>query len=331
MSVRPLQVVLAAQTASESLASVVVSLGNAEVAVTCTTPAELLRAGSCLAPDVAIIHADAFGDGSLLEELALRSPETRVIAIADPGEGAAEGLVDALAQGAVGALYNDDGLFAGLERALFSSSTKFPVVADEATGLLLDAHIDELRLKRQRDVATIEALAAAVEARDFGTGRHQGRAATLAISCLERIDPDLAENEEVRYGFLLHDVGKIGVSDTILTKPGPLARDEWTLMRRHPEMGVKIVQPIGFSSVTTDIILRHHERMDGSGYPGGLSGDDIPLAARAFSVVDAYDAMISHRPYRAAMSKEEAVATIRRETGLSFEREIVDVFLDILD
>lgn len=321
---------MADEHASESLASVVISLGHAEVAGTCKTAGELLVAGSRLSPDVAIVHLDLCGDGSLVEEFGLRSPATRIIAIADRGEGAAEGLVDALGSGAVGALYNDDGLFVDLERALLSASSQRPVIAEEATGLLLNSYVEGLRVKRQRDVATINALVAAVEARDSGTGRHQHRAAALAASCMERIDIDLAEDEEVRYGFLLHDVGKIGVSDAILNKPGPLEHHEWTLMQRHPEMGVRIVEPIGFSRTTTDIILRHHERWDGSGYPDGLAGEDIPLAARAFAVVDAYDAMTSHRPYRPAMTPQQAVEAIRSDAGVSFDPAVVDVFLDLI-
>ncbi|MGH2734452.1 MAG: HD-GYP domain-containing protein, partial [Actinomycetota bacterium] len=129
--------------------------------------------------------------------------------------------------------------------------------------------------------------------------------------------------------FMLHDVGKIGVPDSILQKPGPLTSNEWVIMRSHPELGVKIVEPIGFSSTTTDIILRHHERWDGLGYPNGLRGLEIPLAARAFAIVDAYDAMTSNRPYRDAMTEDEAIAVIESERGRAFDPDIVDVFMSL--
>lgn len=310
--------------------SAVAALDNVEVAGIFRTAAEALGAGSRLRPDVAILHLDLCPTGSMVEEMALRSPETRIIAIADRKEQAQE-LVDALASGAVGALYSDEGLAGELQRALRSSGPTRPVVADEATGLLLGSYVDGLSQKRQRDVATIQALVAAVEARDFGTGRHQHRATALAASCMERIDLDLATDEEVRYGFMLHDIGKIGVSDAILNKPGPLESHEWSLMQRHPEMGVRIVSPIGFSTTTTDIILRHHERWDGSGYPDGLSGEQIPITARAFSIADAYDAMTSDRPYRPAMTADAAAETIRLDAGGSFDPTIVEIFLDVID
>ena len=331
VSVRPLQVLIANRRpeANRALASAVASFGNAEVADTCHNATEVLNAGSKLGPDVAIIDLDLCPDASLVQELSLRSPSTRIIAVADRHDDAAKGLVGALAGGAVGAVYKEEG-FGQLERALQSSSTERPVVVEEATGLLLGSYIDALTEKRHKDMATIKALVAAVETRDCGTGSHQHRAAALAASCLERIDLDLAKREDVRYGFMLHDIGKIGVSDAILNKPGPLERHEWSLMQRHPEMGVTIVEPIGFPQATTDIILRHHERWDGSGYPDRLSGDSIPLAARTFAIADAFDAMTSDRPYRPAMTQEAAVETIHSGAGKSFDPDIVEVFLDLV-
>jgi HD-GYP domain-containing protein (c-di-GMP phosphodiesterase class II) len=316
---------------TSSLPAAVASLDGVELVGSCSSAAEVLGAGSRLAPDIAVIHLDLCRNGSLVEELKLRSPHTRIIAVADQRRQDPRELVDALAAGAVGALYDEEGLAVKLERAIHSSWPTRPVVAEEAAGLLLGSYIDGLTQKRKRDVAITEALVAAVEARDFGTGRHQYRASALAASCMERIDLDLATDEDVRYGFLLHDVGKIGVSDVILNKPGPLEGPEWTLMQRHPEMGVRIVSPIGFSTATTEIILRHHERWDGSGYPDGLSGEDIPLTARTFAVADAFDAMTSDRPYRRAMPAETAAEIIRLEAGGSYDPAIVDVFLDVLD
>jgi HD-GYP domain-containing protein (c-di-GMP phosphodiesterase class II) len=119
------------------------------------------------------------------------------------------------------------------------------------------------------------------------------------------------------------------VPDKILNKPGPLSVEEWSVMRTHPELGARIVEPIGFSGATMGIIRHHHERWDGKGYPTGLKGAEIPLAARAFAVADSYDAMTSERPYRAAMTDDEAIRIIVDERDGAFDPDIVDVFLGL--
>ena len=177
----------------------------------------------------------------------------------------------------------------------------------------------------------VESLAGAVEAKDADTGQHLYRTTILANACLEQIDVDLARDEEVNFGFLLHDVGKIGVPDAVLTKPGPLDDIEWVAMRAHPLIGAQIVQPIGFSSVTTDIILMHHENFDGSGYPYRRAKDQIPITARVFSIADAYDAMTADRPYRTAMPQEDALTIISLAAGKRYDPEIVEIFLDLMD
>ncbi|MDQ3951500.1 MAG: HD domain-containing protein, partial [Actinomycetota bacterium] len=209
------------------------------------------------------------------------------------------------------------------------SSHEAPVVADEAAGLLLESYVDALAEKRSRDRATIAALAAAVEVRDLVTGQHQYRVTDLATRCLDALDPGLSKNEEVVYGFMLHDVGKIGVPDAVLNKPGPLDRREKEIMRRHPEMGVKIVEPIGFSPVVTDVIMCHHERWNGEGYPHGLYREEIPLAARAFAVADAFDAMTSDRPYRAARPADDSLQVLKDAAYTEFDPDIVDLFIDL--
>jgi putative two-component system response regulator len=175
----------------------------------------------------------------------------------------------------------------------------------------------------------IEALAAAVEVRDQCTGEHLQRVTALAQKCLEEAEPSLAMSPDVRYGFMLHDVGKIGVPDAILNKPGPLDRTEWSVMQRHPQIGVDIVGPVGLSDRATQIILCHHERWNGSGYPNGLSKDEIPLTARAFAVADAYDAMTSDRPYRNAMSRGDALQIIKASAGRTFDPDMVDVLVGV--
>lgn len=317
------------RTFGDSLATIVRAVGDAEVTAQVTTAGEAMEAGRKAAPDVAIVDLGLSPDCALVTAMHFLSPDTRIIVMSERGAPAKQ-VVDALASGAVAAIYRDSSI-EELARALTSSSRQAPLIPGETTALLLDSYLDSLADRRRRDLATIEALAAAVEVRDLGTGKHLHRVTTLATKCLEQVDSDLASNEEVQFGFTLHDVGKIGVPDAILNKAGPLTDPEWKVMRRHPEMGARIVEPIGFSSAATDVILSHHERFDGSGYPFGLSGDDIPLTARAFSVVDAFDAMTSDRPYRAAMTKADALEVIQTESGTSFDPDVAQVLIDLTD
>lgn len=178
--------------------------------------------------------------------------------------------------------------------------------------------------------AVVESLASAVEAKDQATGSHLYRSAMLARACLGTLEPKLAASSEVTYGFILHDVGKIGVPESILMKPGPLTEGEWDIMRRHPEIGLGIVAPLGFDPLTTDVILSHHERWDGAGYPFGLAGEEIPFVARVFAVADGYDALTSDRSYRPGVRQEIATRWLASEAGKSFDPEIVAAFLRLL-
>lgn len=317
------------RTFGESLATVVEAIGEAQVTARVTTASAALEASRKAAPDVAIIDLGLSPDCALVTAMHYLSPDTRIIVMSERGAPVA-GVVDALASGAVAAIYRDASI-EELARALTSSSRQSPLVPGETTALLLDSYLDSLADRRRRDLATIEALAAAVEVRDLGTGQHLHRVTELATKCLEMIDSDLARNEEVQFGFTLHDVGKIGVPDAILNKEGALTESEWRVMRRHPEMGTKIVEPIGFSPAATDIILSHHERFDGSGYPFGLATEEIPLTARTFAVVDAFDAMTSDRPYRAAMAQSDALEMIHADSGTSFDPEVAQILIDITD
>ena len=317
------------RTVAEALAKVVDGFHAGSVTAAVSTSAEVLEEGVKIAPDIAVIDLALSPDCSVVTGLHRACPDTRIIVLAERNGSEADGMVKALAAGAVGAIYKESSLD-GLMRALETSTKATPVVADEAAGVLLGSYVDALSDKRQRDLATIQALAAAVEARDLGTGRHLKRVTDLAVESMERIDGDLARNEEVRYGFMLHDVGKVGIPDAVLNKPGPLNDAEWSTMRRHPEIGLGIVEPIGFSKCATDVILCHHERWNGSGYPLGLSGEQIPLVARTFSVADAYDAMTSHRPYRDAMSQEDALEVIDLDAGERFDPEVVQTFVDLV-
>jgi putative nucleotidyltransferase with HDIG domain len=188
---------------------------------------------------------------------------------------------------------------------------------------VIDLYAGLLSESRRRDRAVIESLAAAVEAKDTVTSRHLRQVARLAGQLAAQVDPELARREDFLFGCLLHDVGKIGVPEAILSKPGPLTEDEWIVMRRHPQTGARVVRPLGLSSTVVDIVLHHHERWDGSGYPSGLCDEQIPLVARIFSVCDALEAMTATRPYRAPLPSAIAFERVRIEAGRQFDPAIV--------
>jgi HD-GYP domain-containing protein (c-di-GMP phosphodiesterase class II) len=180
-------------------------------------------------------------------------------------------------------------------------------------------------------VATMKSLAQVVEAKDSTTRGHLDRTQAYGLALAERIDPSLAELPEVAYGFFLHDIGKVGIPETILCKPGPLDDQEWLVMREHPAIGAMIVEPIRFLSGAVDIVRSHHERWDGLGYPRGLRGTQISLAARIFAVADSFDAMTSDRPYRAALPMEVALDEIASSSGTQFDPDVVEAFLALAD
>ncbi|HET6816079.1 MAG TPA: diguanylate cyclase [Mycobacteriales bacterium] len=177
--------------------------------------------------------------------------------------------------------------------------------------------------------ATATALAGAIDARDAITGGHIERVSALGIALCEVVDPALAADPQVAFGFLLHDVGKIGVPDSVLLKPGPLDLQEVEIMRNHPEIGERLVAAAGFAPVAREIVITHHERWDGMGYPRGLRGTEIPLCSRLFSIADAMDAMVSDRPYRKGMPLDEAIAEVQRHAGTQFDPMAVEAMLTL--
>lgn len=210
--------------------------------------------------------------------------------------------------------------------AVFAREIGMLYTAERARSIELERALDDLQ---ETYVATMQALAQVVEEKDPTTAGHLERTRRYGLVLARRVDPELASRPEVAYGFFLHDIGKVGVAERILSKPGPLDAGEWTEMREHPLIGARIVQPIRFLGGAVEIIRSHHERWDGSGYPFGLAGETIPLAARVFSVADSYDAMTSDRPYRRAMPDEAALDEIRRGAGSQFDPDVADAFLEL--
>jgi ribonuclease P protein subunit RPR2 len=179
-------------------------------------------------------------------------------------------------------------------------------------------------------LATVKGMAAAVEAKDEGTAGHLARVTRYGLKMLELMDLTEGDDpQKFEYGFLLHDVGKLGIPDAILSKAGPLTQEEWVLMRRHPQIGVRILEGIPFLNGARDIVRSHHERWDGAGYPDGLTAEEIPLGARLFAVADAFDAMTTQRPYRKAMTVDDAILELNMKAGTQFWPEAVDALLSL--
>jgi putative nucleotidyltransferase with HDIG domain len=177
---------------------------------------------------------------------------------------------------------------------------------------------------------TILTLARAVDARDAYTAQHSQKLAEWAVVTAQKLGLSDNEVQTIRWAALLHDIGKIGIPDSILRKPGPLTDEEWMVMKRHPELGAQIVAPLRRLEKITPLIRHHQEKYDGSGYPAGLKGEQIPLGARILTVVDAYGAMTDDRVYRRARTQSEAVAELKRCAGQHFDRHIVDVFNQVI-
>lgn len=179
--------------------------------------------------------------------------------------------------------------------------------------------------------ATLEGWSLALEMRDDETQGHALRVSTLSVELARRVGVAEQDLANVRRGALLHDIGKMVVPDAILHKPGPLDEAEWAIMRRHPESGRDFLAKISYLRPALDIPYCHHERWDGSGYPQGLAGDAIPLSARIFAIVDAFDALTSDRPYRKAWTVTAALDYVRSQSGSHFDPDLAEGFLAMMD
>jgi HD-GYP domain-containing protein (c-di-GMP phosphodiesterase class II) len=221
-------------------------------------------------------------------------------------------------------LLDDEGVRAQLLR--FAEDFRRLYAKERSRAQDLERTLEELE---ESYFATVKMAAFIVEARDSHTRSHLDRAQEYAVALAQRVAPELADDKIFRYGFLLHDIGKVGIPDHILKKPSPLTREEWLVMQTHPILGEQMLGSIKFLERAVPIVGCHHERWDGDGYPRQLKGEDIPLGARVFSVVDSFDAMTSDRPYRRAMSVEQAVDEILEHAGRQHDPDIARAFADL--
>src|SRR3954470_20622798 len=205
-----------------------------------------------------------------------------------------------------------------------------------AEGLSEGEHalVDVLReIEREKDRAAsgyravVRSLAAAIEARDGYTGDHSDAVQRLSVAVALRLGLDRDEIDEIRTVALLHDVGKIGIPDHVLHNPDPLSREEWAVMRQHPVIGERILEPLPGLAAVAHAVRHEHERWDGTGYPDGLAGERIPLAARVVLACDAYHALVSDRPYRSALPREEALAELEHCAGTQFDPAVIEALV----
>lgn len=219
--------------------------------------------------------------------------------------------------GGLGAL-----LFVPLTYLIFSS---FNLRSEKMRGDI--AHMEEVN--RLND-SIISSLAAAVDAKDHHTGQHVDRVRVYALGLARKLGVTDAEMEAIRIAALLHDIGKIGIPESILCKPGKLTHAEFEIMKLHVDIGVAILEQVQFPWPVVPVVRSHHERWDGLGYPDGLRGDDIPIGGRIISLVDVYDALTSNRPYRRAIPRENAIQILRQGSGTQFDPTAVELFVELL-
>lgn len=250
----------------------------------------------------------------LLQEVKAREPFTEVILMT--GYGTIGSAVSAMKSGAYDYVvkpFKMDALLHTIEKASNHRSL-----------------VRENRRLQENSLNVLRAMVNVLEHRDSYTAGHSQRVTEIAVA----IAADLGLPEEERELLVLagpiHDLGKIGIVDSILRKPDKLDRDEYDIIKSHPEKGVLIIEPLGFLQETIPLILHHHERYDGTGYPHGLRGEEIPLGARIMSVADTFDAMTSSRAYRQARSFQEAFDELRRCSGTQFDPEVVRFFLELV-
>jgi response regulator RpfG family c-di-GMP phosphodiesterase len=263
-----------------------------------------------------------------LEVVRREDPDTAVIVLT--GAPDVKTAIDSLKLGAYDFIMkpvNVDELLFAAERAL---ERRQLLIERREYHALLERRVEEAT----RDLhaayrATLAALGSALDSRDVGTEAHSRRVHGYALATAREYGVPEADIPDLEHGVLLHDIGKIGIPDAILLKAGPLTPEEWQTMRRHPEIGKRLVEGVPFLGGAVPIIYCHHEKWDGTGYPRGLRGEEIPLGARIFSAVDAFDAMTFDRPYSRAIPFDAAYAEIKRCAGSHFDPAVVEAFLRV--
>jgi putative nucleotidyltransferase with HDIG domain len=269
----------------------------------------------------------------LLERMRDSHPDTAVVMLTAYGD--TEAAVECLRNGAADYLLKPPKvteLIRAIERALGRRRLE---LARQKYRRSLENRVREKTAELSRALRDLEAtysqtlwsLVAALDAREHETGDHSQRVVRYSLAVARRLSLPERELPDLGRGALLHDIGKIGVPDAILLKPGKLDEAEWAEMKRHPRIGYEILRSIDFLERSAEVVLSHQERWDGGGYPRGLRGEEIPIAARIFAIADTYDAMTSDRPYRRALSAEAARDEIARCAGTQFDRRCAEAFL----
>ncbi len=210
-----------------------------------------------------------------------------------------------------------------LQQELERYKRRLEEMVEERTGQLQSA-LGQLERSYED---TLRALGAAIDLRDGPTAGHSHRVALYSLKIAAELGLPEQELTTLSMGASLHDIGKLAIPDSILLKPGALSEEEWHIMRSHAQIGYDLVKQIPFLSEAAEIVLTHHERWDGTGYPRGLKGEEVLLGARIFAVADTVDAMTSDRPYRSAVSFNEAWEEIRRLSGIQYDSRVCDSFL----
>jgi putative nucleotidyltransferase with HDIG domain len=273
----------------------------------------------------------------LLDRVRSEQPATAVVVLTAFGD--TEAAVECLRRGAADYLLKPPratDLVRAIERALAKQRLD---VARQRYRDSLEKRVKEKTSELSRALREVEssygntlaALVAALDAREHETGDHSQRVVRYTLAIADRLGISPEERPHIARGALLHDIGKIGVPDAILLKPGKLTDDEWIEMRKHAQIGFNIVRAIDFLQKAGEVVLSHHERWSGGGYPRNLSGEEIPLGARIFAVADTLDAMTSDRPYRRGTTLANARKEIARCSGTQFDPHVVEAFLSIED
>lgn len=211
----------------------------------------------------------------------------------------------------------------------FHALAEQAAIAIDNALLFSDLHNSKLKLEQAYDT-TLDGWSKALDLRDKETEGHTRRVTELTLQVARKMGFTEEALVQIKRGGLLHDIGKMGIPDAILLKPGILTDDEWAIMRKHTTYAYEMLSPIEYLQPALDIPYCHHERWDGTGYPRGLQGDEIPLVARIFSVADVWDALRSDRPYRKAWEKDRVLDYIRSLAGKQFDPKVVDVFMELI-